>query len=243
MATRLVRSLFRAQLFVTIGLGLAACGGDAEEADIAATPPAPPAVESSDDPFVLVMLGDSLTAGFGLDDPDRLVDGLETHIAETRSAPVEVRNAGVSGETSEDGLRRFAWSVEADADGVLVELGANDMFAGRDPAEVRADLAEILELSQARDLWVGLVGVRAPVNAGEEYRAAFDAIYGELSQAYCAPLYPWYFDGIIDPESGATRLELLLDDGLHPNAAGVDVVARRLGPWLARALDGEEDPC
>ncbi len=248
MAVRLARAPRRAHISVTLcALALVACNGESAgpSPEIApeAAAPAPSAVASNDEAFVLVVLGDSLTAGFGLEDPDRLVNGLQARMAEGREGVIEVRNAGVSGETAEDGLRRFDWSVTPDADGVLVELGANDMFAGRDPSAVRADLAAIIERAEARELWVGLVGMRAPVNAGEDYRLAFDAIYGELSDAYCAPLYPWYFDGIIDPESGATRLELLLDDGLHPNAAGIDVVAERLGAWLAGAIDGEEDPC
>ncbi len=195
-----------------------------------------------DAPFVLVMLGDSLTAGFGLEDPDRLVDAIAREVGDVDGRPIEIINAGVSGETSEDGLRRFDWSVPDTADGVLIELGANDMFQARAPALVRADIDAIIERAQSRGLWVGLIGMFAPANLGAQYQSDFNAIFSELSAERCAPLYPWYFQAMFNPEHGLEP-GMLLPDGVHPNADGVDAVAADLGPWLARALAGEENPC
>lgn len=193
-------------------------------------------------PFVLVMLGDSLTAGFGLENPDRLVDALAQEVGQVDGRPIEIINAGVSGETSEDGLRRFDWSTPDNADGVLIELGANDMFQARAPALMRADLTEIIERAQARGLWVGLIGMFAPANLGAQYQQDFNAVFATLSAERCVPLYPWYFQAMFNPELGLDP-DLLLADGVHPNADGVDAVAADLGPWLARALSGAEDPC
>lgn len=189
--------------------------------------------------FTLIVLGDSLSAGFGLENPDTLVERIEAGLAEAGLA-IDAINAGVSGDTAAQGRARFNWSVGPDADGVLIELGANDMFAGRDPAAVKADLAAMIEAARDRGLWVGLVGMRAPRNAGPEYRTAFDGLYPELSVEYDVPLYPFYFDGLIDGETGAREDDLFLRDGIHPTTEGVTIVADRLSAWLANNLPRAE---
>ena len=230
-----------------------ACGGedtaasvdhsDAEQREIE-TPnhpvSAPAPVENA---FTLVLLGDSLTAGFGLENPDALVDALALEVGSVAGEPVAIVNAGVSGDTASGALARFDFSVPDKADGVLIELGANDMFQQRPPVEIASDIALIVEKAQERDLWVGVVGMRAPLNAGPAYKEAFDALYPDLALHYCVALYDFYFTGVIDPGTGETREELMLPDLLHPNADGVAVVAANMGPWLRHQLNSDEDPC
>ncbi len=206
---------------------------------------APPAVETAEveaEVFKLVMLGDSLTAGFGLADPDRLVNALEARVGSVRGEPLEIVNAGVSGDTAAGARARFGFSVPDDADGVLIEIGANDMFQQREPRHIAGDIAAIVEEAEARGLWAGVIGVKAPLNAGA-YKAEFDRLYPDLALHYCLPLYDFYFTGIVDPETGAAREDLLLPDLLHPNAAGLEVVADNMGPWLKQALNSDEEPC
>lgn len=188
--------------------------------------------------FVLIFLGDSLTAGYGLSRDNSLPSQLQA-LLDAQRAPIEVRNAGVSSDTSAQGLARFDWSVPADADGVIIEFGANEMFQGRRPEDVRADLAAIIAHAKARRLWIGLVGMKAPVNAGPSYRRAFDRLYPDLAREHGLELYPFYFDGLIDPQSGAFRPELFLPDGLHPTESGVAIVANGMATWLERALPSE----
>ncbi len=188
------------------------------------------------DSFKLVILGDSLMAGFRLENPDLLIDGLRRDLTEAGLDGIRIQNAAVSGDTAAGALARFEWSVPRNADGVLVEIGANDMLQGRDPADIRRDIDGIAARAEERGLWIAFIGMRAPRNAGASYRAEFDRIYAEVADAACAPLYPFYFEGLIDPETGASDAALMLDDGLHPNADGVAEIVAGMGPWLTEAL-------
>ena len=137
---------------------------------------------------------------------------------------VEVANAGVSGDTSADGLARLDWSVPDDADAVILELGANDALRGIDPQRTRAALDAIVQRLAARRIPVLLAGMRAPPNMGADYAKDFDAIYPELAAAHAVIFYPFFLDGV------AAERGLNQGDGLHPTAAGVDVIVARLLP-------------
>jgi acyl-CoA thioesterase I len=193
----------------------------------------PEAAEERAKPFVLVLLGDSLTQGYGLLSHQSLPAQLQ-RLFDARGMNIEVRNAGVSGETSAQGLRRFDAST-TDADGVLIQFGGNDMLQGRSPAAIEADLLELVTRAKKRGIWVGLVGMKAPPMAGVHYRIAFDRIFEDLAEAHSAPLYPFYFEGLIDERAGAMRQEFFLDR-VHPNAKGVAVVAEGIARWLERVL-------
>ena len=174
-------------------------------------------------PVKIVALGDSLTAGYGLPDKDGFVPRLNAALA-AKGIAADVANAGVSGDTASDGLARLDWSVPQGTAADIVELGANDMLRGIKPEIVRDALETILRQLAAQHIAVLLCGMRAAPNLGAEYGQAFDRIYPELAAKYGVPLYPFFLDGV------ASNLNLTQRDGMHPNAAGVDVIVGRILP-------------
>jgi acyl-CoA thioesterase I len=186
-------------------------------------------------PVKVVALGDSLTAGYGLSDKDGFVPRLQAAL-DAKGIAVEVSNAGVSGDTSSDGLARLDWSVPPGTAAVIVELGANDMLRGIKPQLTRDALDAILQRLSSRHIAVLLCGMRAAPNLGADYGKAFEAIYPDLAAKYGALLYPFFLDGT------AGNLNLTQPDGLHPNAAGVGIIVERILPKVdelvarARAL-------
>ena len=174
-------------------------------------------------PVKIVALGDSLTAGLGLPAEAAFPVRLERALV-GKGLAVEIVNAGVSGDTSADGLARLDWSVPDDTDAVILELGANDALRGLDPARTRAALDAIMRRLNERRIAVLLAGMRAPPNLGADYTKAFDAIYPDLAAAYGVVFYPFFLDGV------AADPRLNQGDGIHPTAAGVDVIVARLLP-------------
>jgi acyl-CoA thioesterase I len=177
----------------------------------------------------LVVLGDSLTAGLGLPPgkafPDRLQAALRA-----RGLDVAVLNAGVSGDTAADGLARYDWAVPANADALIVELGANDMLRGLEPEATKKALSAILDKAHAARLPTLIAGMRAAPNLGADYDRAFDAIYPALAKAHDAALYPFFLDGV----AGDPKLNQA--DGMHPTAEGVDAIVERIAPSVEEIL-------
>ena len=177
----------------------------------------------------LVVLGDSLTAGLGLPPgkafPDRLQAALRA-----KGWDVTVLNAGVSGDTTADGLQRYDWAVPADADALIVELGANDMLRGLKPEDTKQALSAILDKARAAHLPTLIAGMRAAPNLGAEYDRAFNAIYPALAEAHDAALYPFFLDGV----AGDPKLNQA--DGIHPTAEGVDAIVERIEPSVEQLL-------
>jgi acyl-CoA thioesterase-1 len=182
-----------------------------------------------DRPVKLTVLGDSLSAGFGLPAsaafPARLEQALKA-----KGIAVDVHNAGVSGDTVSGGLARLDWSIPEGTDAVIVELGANDALRGIDPKVTRAGLDTILRRLKARGLPVLLAGMRAPRNLGPDYAREFDRIFPELAAAHDVVFYPFFLEGI------ATNAKFNLDDGIHPNQAGVDVIVQGILPQTERLI-------
>ncbi|MEN3349906.1 MAG: acyl-CoA thioesterase [Bradyrhizobium sp.] len=176
-------------------------------------------------PIKMVVLGDSLSAGYGLPAgaafPVRLQKALEA-----KGIEVDMINAGVSGDTSSGGRERLDWSVPDGTDAVIVELGANDALRGTDPAVTRAALSDIITKLKARKIAVLLCGMLAPPNYGSEYAAKFNAIYPDLAKSFAVPLYPFFLDGV------AADAKLNQADGMHPTAEGVDVVVKNILPTV-----------
>jgi acyl-CoA thioesterase-1 len=179
--------------------------------------------KAADRPVRIVVLGDSLSAGFGLAAQDALPAKLERAL-KAKGLPVEITNAGVSGDTAAGGLARLDWSVPDGTDAVILELGANDALRGADPKATRASLEAIIKKLEARKIAMLLAGMLAPRNLGPDYAKAFDAIYPELAAQYGLILYPFILDGI------AGDAALNQADGIHPTAAGVDIIVGRMLP-------------
>ena len=171
----------------------------------------------------LVVLGDSLTAGLGVPPGKAFPDQLQAALR-AKGHDVDVVNAGVSGDTAEDGLTRYGWSVPPEADALIVELGANDMLRGFPPDMTRHALAAILDKAKAAKMPTLLAGMKAAPNLGPEYGRAFEAIYPELAKSYGAILYPFFLEGVAD------NPKLSQPDGLHPTVAGVAVIVERILP-------------
>lgn len=189
----------------------------------ATLPPAEPSPEA----LKVVMLGDSLTAGFNLP-PSQALPAEVERILRSSGQSITVINAGVSGDTSAGGLARYDWSVaSAEPDMLVLALGANDYLGGIDPEQTKDNLTTIIERALSDDMEILLVSVSARSSAASDPRAAlFAEIYPDLAQSYEVALYSGLVDPIFD------QPDMLMQDGLHPTAEGV----RTIAPPLAEAI-------
>lgn len=172
------------------------------------------------EPIQLVGFGDSLMAGYQLAPPESYTAQLEAAL-KAKGHDVAVTNAGVSGDTTSGGLSRIDWSVPDGTDGVILELGANDVLRGISPEQSEKNLDAILARLKERNIPVFLVGILAPPNMGGDYAERFNPIYKRLADKYEIPLYPFFLDGVTTVEG------MQLDDGMHPNAKGVSVMVEK----------------
>ncbi|MBP0112704.1 MULTISPECIES: arylesterase [Bradyrhizobium] len=186
---------------------------------------ASPAWAGATKPVKLVVLGDSLSAGLGLPAQEAFPQKLKKSL-QIKGIEVDMTNAGVSGDTTSGGRDRLDWSVPDGTDGVIVELGANDALRGIDPDVTRAALTEIIQRLKARKIAVMLCGMLAPPNYGADYAARFNSIYPDLAKRFDVPLYPFFLDGV------AADAKLNQADGIHPTAAGVDIIVGRIMPMV-----------
>jgi len=184
---------------------------------------------AADQPLNIVALGDSLTAGLGLAASDAFPAKLQRALV-AKGIAATVVNAGVSGDTTSGGLARLDWSVPAGTDAVILELGANDALRGIDPAVAKRALDGMLSKLTQRDIPVLLCGMLSPPNLGADYGRTFNAIYPDLAKTYGTLLYPSFLDGVV------TDRKLNQGDGLHPTAAGVDVIVARILPKVEELI-------
>lgn len=192
---------------------------------VAAAPPAPAG------PLIWAF-GDSLTEGYGLPPAQGFTVQLQAALRRAGVAAT-VRNGGVSGDTTRQGLARLRWGLRGlprAPDLVIVELGANDMLRGLPPEQVAASLDAILAELGHRHLRVLLTGMRASANLGSDYRRKFDGIFPALARRRHVALYPFFYDGVV------ARPDLIQADGLHPNARGVTIIVGRMTPVVKTAL-------
>ena len=180
-------------------------------------------------PLRIVALGDSLTAGYGLPQSAAFPAVLERAL-KARGHKVEIVNAGVSGDTAAGGLQRLDWSVPDGTDGVILELGANDMLRGLDPAATKRSLEAIVTRLKARGIPVLLAGMYASRNLGPDYVQRFDAIYQDIANRHGLVLYPFFLDGV------AGQRQFNLPDGVHPTAKGVETIVERILPTVESFL-------
>ena len=192
-------------------------------------------VRAAEDTLRILMLGDSLTAGYGLASRDALPARLET-VLRAHRIDARVIDAGVSGDTTAGGLARIEWALGDDPHAVIVALGANDGLRAIDPEVTRTNLDRLLGILAERGLPVLLAGMVAPPNLGPGYAARFDPLYPELAARHGALLYPFLLDGV------ATVTLLNQEDGIHPNPAGVEEIARRMLPAVLCLADRAGHP-
>lgn len=183
----------------------------------------------ADGPLV-VFLGDSLTAGYGLDENQAYPALVEAEL-EARGRTIRVVNAGVSGDTTAGGLRRLDWLLRQQPDLLVVALGGNDGLRGVDLETSEANLREIVRRAQSKGIEVLLAGMLIPPNYGEDYTRQFAEIYPRLQEELEVARIPFLLDGV------AARPELNLPDGIHPNAEGQQLVSRTVLEHLLPLLD------
>ena len=174
----------------------------------------------------VVVLGDSLTAGYGLPNRDVALPALLQQDVDAAGLPYQVVDMGVSGDTTAGGLRRLDWAMEGEVHVLVVALGGNDGLRGLAPAQMRANLAAIIDSARARGTRVLLCGMEAPPNLGPQYTREFRAVYRSLAKEKGVTLVPFLLDGI------AGLPEFNQPDGIHPNEAG----ARRMASLVWAAL-------
>jgi acyl-CoA thioesterase I len=229
-------SLGRTLLIVTAMLATACSQADSAATSADATrasgPRTPPAAPSQDTAPRIVILGDSLTAGLGLD-PSQSFPSLLQDRLDAAGLNYQVVNAGVSGDTTAGGLRRLEWSVEGDTRVLVVALGGNDGLRGLPVEETRRNLDAIITRAEERDITVILAGMEAPPNYGPEYTAEFRRVFSDLAKEHDVAFIPFLLDGVAGDPALNQR------DGIHPNPEGARIVERlvwrAVEPALAQA--------
>jgi acyl-CoA thioesterase-1 len=181
-------------------------------------------------PVRLLVLGDSLTAGYGLSH----ADGFQARLSAALSAAgrqVQIVDGSVSGDTSADGRARLAWVLGGGADAAIVELGANDALRGIDSTVMDANLTAILDTLATQHIPVLLCGMLAPPNMGPDYERTFKAVFDRLSQRPGVLFDRFFLQGVAEDPA------LNQADGLHPNPQGVQRIVNRLLPLVEKLLD------
>lgn len=184
------------------------------------------------EPFRIVGFGDSLMAGFGLGPGEAFPEKLEAALRK-KGHDVVIANAGVSGDTTSGGLSRLDWSVPDGTQLVILELGANDMLRGVTPEITEKNLDAMITRLKDRGISVLLAGMMAAPNLGSDFAGEFNAVYPRLAQKHGIALYPFFLDGV------AADRSLLLEDGMHPNAAGIDRMVEKMLPAVEEAITAE----
>ena len=179
----------------------------------------------------IVFLGDSITAGLGLE-PEQAYPTLIQQKVDAESLGYQVVNAGVSGDTSAGGLSRLDWALDGDVKVMVVALGGNDALRGLPPDDLRKNLTAIIERAQARHISVVLAGMEAPPNFGQTYTVSFRQVYADLAKQYGVPLIPFLLQGVAGIEGLNQR------DGIHPTAEGARTVADNVWTVLRPTLKG-----
>jgi acyl-CoA thioesterase-1 len=182
-------------------------------------------------PCRLAVLGDSLTAGYGVELADGFPARLEAALA-AAGQPCEVVDAGVSGDTSAGGRARLAWVLADRPTHLLVELGGNDGLRALPVDQLEANLDAIVAGARAQGVAVMLAGMVAPPNLGAAYTDAFAQAFRTVAARHDVPLYPFFLEGVV------TEKALMQPDGIHPNARGVAEIVRRITPAIASWLQG-----
>jgi acyl-CoA thioesterase I len=173
----------------------------------------------------ILALGDSLTAGYGLDAGHAMPEILQAALKQN-GKDITVINAGISGDTAAQGAARLDWALTPEVKALIIELGANDALRGLPPEQTDQALRQIMDKAKAKNLPVLILGMKAPPNLGPDYQAKFDVIYTRLAAEYRASIYTFYLDGV------AGHPDLNQEDGMHPNDKGVSEIVSRMLPLV-----------
>lgn len=184
--------------------------------------------------FLIVAFGDSLYAGYGLDQKEGFAPELQAALT-AAGKDVRVHNAGVSGDTTAAGLRRMDFvldSLSRKPDLVILGLGGNDLLRGLKPVDTRTNMEAMVQKLEERGIAVMLTGMLAPPNLGAAFSDEFNVIYPALAKKYDVALYPFFMAGVVG------NPDLFLPDGLHPTAEGIDIIVGKVAPQVAKLLEG-----
>ncbi len=179
----------------------------------------------------IIAIGDSLTAGYGLAQSDSFPAQMQVALRAV-GEKVKIINSGVSGDTSAGGRARLEWALSLKPDAVILELGANDGLRGLDPRQTEANLGQMIADIQKQALPILLTGMRAPPNLGQQYGTEFENLFRRLAKKHRLLFYPFFLEGV------AAVPALNQADGIHPNAAGVREIVKRILPFV-RELIGQ----
>lgn len=192
------------------------------------------AVQEPSEPMkTIVAVGDSLTAGYGLDENEGYPALLEEKL-QAAGYKYRVINGGVSGETSSGTLSRMEWILTLEPDIVILETGANDGLRGVDPRLAEKNLRQILQILQEKDVVVVLAGMKMVWNMGPEYVAEFNRIYPELAEDFDVVFLPFFLEGV------AMQSQFNLGDGIHPNRQGYKKITENIYPYVLEAIERRE---
>ena len=178
----------------------------------------------------IILFGDSLMAGYGLDQSNHLDRLLERDLLD-QGIVSQITNASVSGDTSSGGLNRLSWSLQDDYDLFILGLGANDMLRGISPNTTKANLKEIIKIVQKKSIPILLTGMQAPSSYGQDYQSSFNSIYPQLAKEYEIFLYPFLLEGV------ALEPNLNQSDGKHPNEQGITLISKKIAEKIKNILN------
>ena len=180
--------------------------------------------------FKIILFGDSLMAGYGLEETYHLDRLLQQDLAALNISN-QVVNASVSGDTSNGGLNRLAWSLQDNYDLFILGLGANDMLRGLSPETTKANLELIIQFVQEKEIPILLTGMVAPSAYGKEYQNQFNSLYPDLAEQYNLAFYPFLLEGV------ALKPELNQSDGKHPNQEGIQLISQKLAEKIKKIIN------
>tara|TARA_B100001287_G_scaffold189084_1_gene159673 strand:- start:1255 stop:1860 length:606 start_codon:yes stop_codon:yes gene_type:complete len=180
--------------------------------------------------YKIILFGDSLMAGYGLDQPYHLDRLLEKNLLE-QGITSQITNASVSGDTSNGGLNRLNWSLQEDYDLFILGLGANDMLRGISPETTKSNLEEIIKTVKKKNISILLTGMQAPSSYGQDYQSSFNSIYPQLADEYQIFLYPFLLEGV------ALNTKLNQSDGKHPNSRGIALISKKIAEKIIKIMN------
>jgi len=180
--------------------------------------------------YKIILFGDSLMAGYGLDQSYHLDQLLEKDLLE-QGITSQITNASVSGDTSNGGLNRLNWSLQEDYDLFILGLGANDMLRGISPETTKSNLEEIIKTVKKKNISILLTGMQAPSSYGQDYQSSFNSIYPQLADEYQIFLYPFFLEGV------ALNTKLNQSDGKHPNSRGIALISKKIAEKIIKIMN------